>query len=62
MRTIFFAEIVAERAGVEREQRAAPYSMRSTIAKRYTIDNNVRGTHNVLAAIVASGVVALLSL
>ena len=37
------------------EQRAAPYSMRSTIAKRYTIDNNVRGTHNVLAAIVASG-------
>ena len=37
------------------EQRAAPYSMRSTIAKRYTIDNNVRGTHNVLAAIVSSG-------
>ncbi len=37
------------------EQRAAPYSMRSTIAKRYTIDNNVRGTHNVLAGIVASG-------
>ncbi len=37
------------------EQRAAPYSMRSTIAKRYTVDNNVRGTHTVLAAIVASG-------
>jgi UDP-sulfoquinovose synthase len=37
------------------EQRAAPYSMRSSIAKRYTIDNNVRGTHNVLAAIVSSG-------
>ncbi len=37
------------------EQRAAPYSMRSTIAKRYTVDNNVRGTHNVLAAIVTSG-------
>ena len=37
------------------EQRAAPFSMRSTIAKRYTVDNNVRGTHNVLAAIVASG-------
>jgi UDP-sulfoquinovose synthase len=37
------------------EQRAAPYSMRNTIAKRYTVDNNVRGTHNVLAAIVASG-------
>jgi len=37
------------------EQRAAPYSMRNTIAKRYTVDNNVTGTHNVLAAIVASG-------
>jgi UDP-sulfoquinovose synthase len=37
------------------EQRAAPYSMRNTIAKRYTVDNNVRGTHNVLAAIVATG-------
>jgi UDP-sulfoquinovose synthase len=37
------------------EQRAAPYSMRSSIAKRYTIDNNVRGTHNVLTAIVSSG-------
>lgn len=37
------------------EQRAAPYSMRDTSAKRYTVDNNVRGTHNVLAAIVATG-------
>jgi UDP-sulfoquinovose synthase len=37
------------------EQRAAPYSMRNSTAKRYTIDNNVRGTHNVLTAIVASG-------
>jgi len=37
------------------EQRAAPYSMRSSIAKRYTVDNNVRGTHNVLTAIVSSG-------
>jgi UDP-sulfoquinovose synthase len=37
------------------EQRAAPYSMRSTAAKRYTVDNNVRATHNVLAAIVDSG-------
>ena len=37
------------------EQRAAPYSMRSSKAKRYTVDNNVRGTHNVLAAVVASG-------
>jgi UDP-sulfoquinovose synthase len=37
------------------EQRAAPYSMRHTIAKRYTIDNNVRATHNVLVAIVSTG-------
>ena len=37
------------------EQRAAPYSMRSSKAKRYTVDNNVRGTHNVLTAIVTSG-------
>ena len=37
------------------EQRAAPYSMRSEKAKRYTVDNNVRATHNVLAAMVASG-------
>ncbi len=37
------------------EQRAAPYSMRSSAAKRYTVDNNVRGTHNLLCAIVESG-------
>src|SRR5580692_3346938 len=37
------------------EQRAAPYSMRNSKAKRYTVDNNVRGTHNVLVAIVESG-------
>ena len=37
------------------EQRAAPYSMRSPAAKRYTVDNNVRGTHNLLCAIVESG-------
>jgi len=37
------------------EQRAAPYSMRNSATKRYTVDNNVRATHNVLAAIVASG-------
>ena len=37
------------------EQRAAPYSMRNARAKRYTIDNNVRGTHNLLCAIVESG-------
>ena len=37
------------------EQRSAPYSMRSPSAKRYTVDNNVRGTHNLLCAIVAIG-------
>ncbi|GAA3436834.1 NAD-dependent epimerase/dehydratase family protein [Kutzneria kofuensis] len=37
------------------EQRAAPYSMRSTGSKRYTVDNNVRATHNLLTALVATG-------
>ena len=36
------------------EQRAAPYSMKSSATKRYTVDNNVNGTHNLLAAIVES--------
>jgi UDP-sulfoquinovose synthase len=34
------------------EQRAAPYSMKSPWHKRYTVDNNVNATHNLLAAIV----------
>jgi UDP-sulfoquinovose synthase len=38
------------------EQRAAPYSMRSPKTKRYTVDNNVRGTHNLLCALVDAGV------
>lgn len=37
------------------EQRAAPYSMKGSRHKRYTVNNNVGGTHNVLAAIVESG-------
>ena len=36
------------------EQRAAPYSMKNSATKRYTVDNNVNGTHNLLAAIVES--------
>jgi len=36
------------------EQRAAPYSMKSSFTKRYTVDKNVNGTHNLLAAIVES--------
>ncbi|MDX1522262.1 MAG: NAD-dependent epimerase/dehydratase family protein, partial [Anaerolineae bacterium] len=38
------------------EQRAAPYSMKSPRHKRYTVNNNINGTHNVLCAIVESGV------
>jgi len=34
------------------EQRAAPYSMKSSSHKRYTVDNNVNATHNLLAALV----------
>jgi UDP-sulfoquinovose synthase len=37
------------------EQRAAPYSMKSSWHKRYTVDNNVNATHNLLAAVVESG-------
>src|SRR4051812_46830004 len=38
------------------EQRAAPYSMKSAWHKRYTVDNNVNATHNLLAALVEAGV------
>ena len=38
------------------EQRAAPYSMKSPWHKRYTVDNNLNATHNVLCALVESGV------
>ncbi|MDL2207198.1 NAD-dependent epimerase/dehydratase family protein [Desulfovibrio sp. OttesenSCG-928-F20] len=37
------------------EQRAAPYSMKSSTHKRYTVDNNMNATHNILAALVESG-------
>jgi UDP-sulfoquinovose synthase len=37
------------------EQRAAPYSMKSSFHKRYTVDNNINATNNILAAIVESG-------
>ena len=37
------------------EQRAAPYSMKSPAHKRYTVDNNVNATHNLLAALVETG-------
>src|SRR5215212_10842954 len=37
------------------EQRAAPYSMKSSYHKRYTVDNNLNATNNLLAAITESG-------
>ncbi len=36
------------------EQRAAPYSMKTPSHKRYTVDNNVNATHNLLCAVVES--------
>jgi UDP-sulfoquinovose synthase len=36
------------------EQRAAPYSMKSSWHKRYTVSNNLNSTNNLLAAIVES--------
>lgn len=37
------------------EQRAAPYSMKSASHKRYTVNNNLNATNDVLAAIAESG-------
>lgn len=37
------------------EQRAAPYSMKSPRHKRYTVDNNLNATNNILVAIVEAG-------
>jgi len=36
------------------EQRAAPYSMKSPDTKRYTVDNNIASTHNILVSLVAN--------
>ncbi|GAB2876071.1 NAD-dependent epimerase/dehydratase family protein [Microbulbifer echini] len=38
------------------EQRAAPYSMKSSRHKRYTVSNNINATNNILAAVVDAGV------
>lgn len=38
------------------EQRAAPYSMKSSWHKRYTVSNNINATHNLLAAVVEAGI------
>jgi len=37
------------------EQRSAPYSMKGSNGKRYTVNNNLNATNNLLAAIVESG-------
>src|SRR5690606_16028292 len=37
------------------EQRAAPYALKSSWHKRYTVQNNLCATHDVCAAIVESG-------
>jgi UDP-sulfoquinovose synthase len=37
------------------EQRAAPYSMKSAAHKRYTVNNNLNATNDVLCAITESG-------
>ncbi|MCP3929872.1 MAG: NAD-dependent epimerase/dehydratase family protein, partial [Bacteroidetes bacterium] len=37
------------------EQRAAPYSMKGPVQKRYTVNNNINTNHNILCAIVESG-------
>jgi len=37
------------------EQRAAPYSMKSSWHKRYTVNNNLSATNDVLASMVESG-------
>ena len=38
------------------EQRAAPYSMKTDRHKVYTVTNNVNATHNLLAALVETGI------
>ncbi|MGR3463723.1 NAD-dependent epimerase/dehydratase family protein [Limimaricola sp.] len=38
------------------EQRAAPYSMKSDRHKVYTVNNNTGATHNLLAALVETGI------
>ena len=37
------------------EQRSAPFSMKSSREKRFTVANNTNATHNILCAIVESG-------
>nr|WP_254305972.1 NAD-dependent epimerase/dehydratase family protein [Sphingopyxis sp. BSNA05] len=47
----FLAELRPDTIVHFAEQRAAPYSMRGAKEKRYTVDNNLSATHNVLVAL-----------
>ena len=38
------------------EQRAAPYSMKGPAERRYTVNNNLNATHDVLSAVIESGI------
>jgi len=51
----FFTEFRPDAVIHFAEQRAAPYSMKNQRTKRYTVNNNVNATHNLLVAIVESG-------
>ena len=37
------------------EQRAAPYSMKSSWHKRYTVSNNINATNNLMVSLIAAG-------
>jgi len=50
--TRLFADAAPDAVVHFAEQRAAPYSMKSPRHKRYTVDNNVNATSNVLCAMV----------
>ena len=51
----FLAEFRPEAVVHFAEQRAAPYSMKTSKTKRYTVNNNLNATHNVLVALAELG-------
>jgi len=54
--TRLLAELAPDAVVHFAEQRAAPYSMKSSWHKRYTVTNNLSATNSLLAAIVETGV------
>ncbi len=46
------AEVMPDAVVQFAEQRAAPYSMIGDVQRRYTVDNNISGTHNICSALV----------